>query len=234
MTISRRDSLKWTLAASAAGLFTDAVLARGGPIGETVRLDHVSQWPKLELVPITGQGYGKDPDMMNPETPWPLTLNSSQRALINNLGDWLLPADSVSRGAGECDIAAFFDEWISAPYPSQQNDRVQLLSLLMWIDEQSRLTNGKYFVYLTKIDQKHLIEDMLDYYKMPRDVTLAFVWFRAMTIYGYYSMPENLAAAGMEPERPIIGDYPGPSDEAMTHLNNLLVSLKLEPYSSSP
>ena len=230
--ISRRDSLKWMMAASASGLLADAAFAQvPANLGATgASLAQVSPWPVVKLPPITGPGYGTDPDTMNPTAPWPLTLTSAHRRLINALGDWLLPADDVSKGAGECDIAAFFDEWISAPYPDQQKDRPQLLSLLLWLDAQSRLSGATDFVSLPRADQQHLIEAVLSYGNVPKAAGDAFGWFRVMTIFGYYSMPDNLAAAGMAPENPIIGDYPGPSDEAMAHLNALLTSLQLEPY----
>ena len=226
--ISRRDSLKWMMAAAALGVPVAAKAQMSGAV-----TGGFAPWPVLMLPPLTGAGYGTDPDTINPTAPWPLTLTASHRTLINTLGNWLLPADAVSKGAGDGDIAAFFDEWISAPYPDQQEDRIKLLALLLWIDAQSRLTNNSDFVHASTTAQQQLIETLLAE-PTPDGLGVAaggFIWFRVMTIFGYYSMPDNLAVAGMEPEDPIVGDYPGPTDAAMQHLNALLTSLNLTPYS---
>ena len=226
--ISRRDSLKWMMAAAALG----APAAAKGQVSGAVT-GGFAPWPVLMLPPLTGAGYGTDPDTINPTAPWLLTLTASHRTLINTLGNWLLPADDVSKGAGDGDIAAFFDEWISAPYPDQQEDRIKLLALLLWIDAQSRLMSDTDFFHSSTTAQQQLIE-MLLAEPTPDGLSVAaggFIWFRVMTIFGYYSMPDNLAAAGMEREDPIVGDYPGPTKAAMQHLNGLLTSLNLTPYS---
>ncbi len=226
MTISRRDTIAWMLAAAAVAGSTrpaaaEAVAPASGP---------VALWPVVKLPPLTGPGYGTDPDTINPKAPWPLTLAKAHRELINVLGDLILPADELSKGAGQCDIAAFFDEWISAPYPSQQDDRSGFIGLFLWLDAQSRLLTGAEFVLAGAQVQTRIVDGLLNYAGAPVEAGDAFVWFRVLMIHGYYSMPDNLAVAGLAPEEPILGDYPGPSDEAMTHLNALLVSLNLPQY----
>ncbi len=230
MTLSRRESVKWMMAAVAVagGGWANTAEAQVSLPAAPV-LPPVAPWPTLILPPVTALGYGTDPDTMAPSAPWPLTLAAGHRALLNTLGDLILPADEVSKGAGQCDIAAFFDEWVSAPYPDQVIDRPKLISLLLWLDAQSRLMSGHDFTHTDESLQSSLVDAVLSGAAPPEAVD-AFVRFRGLMIFGYYSLPENLAAAGMEPETAIVGDYPGPSDAAMQHLNALLVSLELPTY----
>lgn len=227
MTISRRDTIAWMLAAAAVAGSARPAMAEVA----TPAIGPIALWPVVKLPPLTGAGYGTDPDTINPKAPWPLTLAKAHRELINVLGDLILPADELSKGAGQCDIAAFFDEWISAPYPSQQDDRPGFIGLFLWLDAQSRLLTGAEFVRAGVDIQTRILDGLLNYAGVPVEAGDAFAWFRVLMIHGYYSMPDNLAVAGLAPEEPILGAYPGPSDEAMAHLHALLVSLNLPTYS---
>jgi len=227
--ISRRDSLKWMLATAALAASARTAMAETAAAPAAASLGPIAPWPVVDLPAITAPGYGTDPDTMNPTVPWPLTLSPEHRTLINTLGDLILPADELSKGAGENGIAAFFDEWISAPYPNQQSDRPGFIALLLWLDAQSRLMSGRAFSDAGEDTQTRILDALIANTGVPPEAGV-FDWFRVLMIFGYYSLPENLATAGLAPEDPIIGPYPGPSDEAMTHLNALLVSLNLTPY----
>jgi hypothetical protein len=222
MGLSRRQTMAWMLSAAAVA---GARPAMAQVVSAASRA--AAPWPVLKLAPLPGVGYGTDPDTMNPKAPWPLILAKAHRALINRIGDIVLPADALSKGAGALDIAAFFDEWISAPYPNQQEDRPKFLALLLWLDAQSRLTTGVEFVLAEPVAQSRMLDALLAYEGVPAEAGDIFAWFRVLMIMGYYSLPETLAVAGLAPEEPILGDYPGPTPEAMTHLNALLVSLDL-------
>src|SRR6266436_715736 len=79
--ISRRESIKWVVAASA----TASLLSTRG-LGADVAV----------------RGYGQDPKMLETYKPgdlWPLTLTKEQRATVAVLCDVMIPADDKSPSA---------------------------------------------------------------------------------------------------------------------------------------
>ena len=47
---------------------------------------------------------------------------------------------------------------------------------------------------------------------------------------GFYSLPEGMADIGYMGNTPLLGPYPGPTPEAMAHLNASLAKLGLKPF----
>jgi len=70
-----------------------------------------------------GEGYGTDPNVITPEANWPRILTPYQHRLINDLSDIILPATPTDPVPSRIGIAKFFDEWLSAPYRTQQKDK---------------------------------------------------------------------------------------------------------------
>ena len=58
----------------------------------------------------------------------------------------MLPADARSPSGGTLPLDAFLDEWISAPYPPQQQDRALIMPGLAWLDAETRRRFGLDFV----------------------------------------------------------------------------------------
>ena len=58
-----------------------------------------------------------------------------------------------------------------------------------------------------------------------------FQGFRTLVTGAYYTSPEGVRELGYQGNTPIAGDYPGPSEEAMAHLNEQLEKLGLDPVS---
>src|ERR671923_296803 len=105
--MDRRTTIKWVLAASA----TWPLAGR-----------HAAGAPAALPVP----GYGTDPNLLtvyHPGELWPLTLTPPQRRLAGILADLIIPADERSPSATAVGVVEFIDEWVSAPYPTQQDDR---------------------------------------------------------------------------------------------------------------
>ena len=75
------------------------------------------------------QGYGKDPNLLAPERSWPLTLTVPQKQRLAALADGILPGTTALAPPSALGIAAFLDEWLSAPYPHQEADRALILPL---------------------------------------------------------------------------------------------------------
>jgi hypothetical protein len=221
MTLSRRTTLQWMMTAAALPL------ARWSPpamAAEAVAPPfHVVDWPAAPP-PAAGDGYGRDPDLMTPKVPWPLTLDKAQRATVDLLGDLILPADERSPGAGTFGVGAFIDEWISAPYPNQQADRVQVLPGLIWLDAQSKAVHGAAFVAITTSQRAGILDALT--VATPVATMAAPVAFmdtlRHLFVLGFYSLPEGKADMGFIGDEPTPGAYPGPSSEALAHLAEAL------------
>lgn len=179
--MDRRGSLKWMLAASAAM----PLLARGA-FGENAPA----------AIPAA-KGYGSDPDLSKiyrPGDVWPLTLTPPQRITAAALCDVIVPADAGSPSASSVGVVDFLDEWVSAPYPSQQTDRPLILDGLLWMDTEAQRRFGAKFSALDELRQ-HAICDDICYEKsaLPQFAPTAkfFARYRDLTAGGFYSSPEG-------------------------------------------
>jgi hypothetical protein len=227
MTPSRRETLQWMMAAAALPLarWTPPAMAAGQGAPP---FDVVADWPAVPPPP-PAQGYGRDPDLMAPKVPWPLTLSAAQRATVDLLGDLILPADAQSPGAGTLGVGAFVDEWISAPYPTQRNDREQVLGGLIWLETQSRVLHNAAFDALSPAQRAGLLDALTATAPaagMAKPVAFMDT-LRHLFVLGFYSLPEGKADMGFIGDQPTPGDYPGPSPEALKHFAGVLAGLGL-------
>ncbi|WP_315760244.1 gluconate 2-dehydrogenase subunit 3 family protein [Sphingomonas sp. Y38-1Y] len=229
MTPSRRETLQWMIAAAALPLARWTPPAMAGEAAAPFQT--VADWPaSVPSLPAT-KGYGRDPDLMDPKVPWPLTLTKPQRATVDLLGDMILPADDVSPGAGQLGVGAFIDEWISAPYPAQQADRARIVGGLMWLDAQAQALHRRAFTGLD-VGQRSAMLDALCTAAPAgaMEKPVAFMdRLRGLFVLGFYSLPEGKKDMGYVGETPVEGPYPGPTPEALAHLSQLLGTLKLTP-----
>ena len=123
--MDRRTTIKWMLAASASmPLLKQRIVAADAPTARKV----------------SAQGYGRDPDLKkiyHPGDVWPLRFTRAQRRTAGALCDVIIPADSASPSATAVGVVDFLAEWVSAPYPLQQQDRRVILSGLAWVNTES-------------------------------------------------------------------------------------------------
>ncbi|HWD19511.1 MAG TPA: gluconate 2-dehydrogenase subunit 3 family protein [Verrucomicrobiae bacterium] len=182
--LSRREALRWVAVATAStAFFSGAAFSAGA-------------------APKTAQPYGTDPllnDTYDPGAFWPLTLDAAQRRTLVAVCDLIIPADEKSPAASHVGVPDFIDEWISAPYPSQQAHRPVVLEGLKWLDEESRRRFGKLFHELT-VTQQSEIADLVCAVE-PKDPSLrhmsrAFALLRSLTVGGYYTTPAGLKDLG--------------------------------------
>lgn len=225
--ISRRLTLAWIAAASASPYIATA--AEGPPNSAVAG---ASPWRDLALAPIKARGIGKDARLTEPVVPWPLTLTPQQRATLKAMAGLMLPADAHSPSAATLPLDAFLDEWISAPYPQQQEDRALILSGLRWLDAECARRFGARFTAISDEQRRQLFDTVA--YKDRVEPGLErpaqfFVRLRALMLGGFYSLPEGMADIGYLGNRPMAGDYPGPTPEALAHLNAGLAKLGLKP-----
>ena len=224
MEVSRRVTLAWVAAASASPW---AVAQTEPAQAQTV----AGLWQEVSLAPITGPGYGQDPNLTKPSVPWPLTLTPEQRAQLRIAAGLILPADAHSPSGATLHLDAFVDEWVSAPYLQQQRDRVMILSGLVWLDAESTARFGKTFVQADDT-QRRAIFDSIAFkakvqpgYERPAQF---FARLRGLLMGGFYSLPEGMKDIGYMGNAPMTGEYPGPTPEAMAHLGAALAKLGIK------
>jgi hypothetical protein len=233
--VSRRVTLAWFAAASSGALAMTGCEAAPPPAAAPAPAPPTDLWKAVSPPPVQVPGYGQDPNLNKPVIPWPLTLDAQQRATSAIAADLMLPADTHSPSGAALHLDAFIDEWVSAPYPQQQRDRGLILSGLAWLDAESRQRFGTDFAQASDA-QRRAIFDAIAFRKTVKPgyerPALFFTRLRGLMLAGFYSLPEGIADIGYMGNNPILGPYPGPSEEAMAHLNASLVKLGLKPVGS--
>ncbi|MCJ8320180.1 MAG: gluconate 2-dehydrogenase subunit 3 family protein [Colwellia sp.] len=235
-TMTRRESLKWLGVLSASALLpsiigceiNDKTVSVASTTGNAVK----GHWPALKLTPISAKGYGKDPSMIiPPKSAWPKTLTAEQLTLVAVLADILVPRDGDVPSATEVNVPDVVDEWVSSPYASQQKDRLTILSALAWFDEEAKLRFGHSFINLSVQQQLEIIDDIAyqkdDLTAEFEQINKAFSRLRKLVLAAFFCSPEGTKDLGYLGNVAIAGDYPGPTDEAMLHLNQVLDELGL-------
>jgi Gluconate 2-dehydrogenase subunit 3 len=205
--MDRRSTLKWMLAASA----TMPLLARRA-LGEGAPAAHPA-----------AQGYGTDPDLTKVYQPgdlWPLTLTRAQRRTAAALCDVLIPADAHSPSASSAGVVDFLDEWVSAPYPSQQEDRPLILEGLAWLDAEASRRFGRPFADLGESTQHTICDDIcLEKTALPQFAGAAkfFARYRDLNAGGFYTSPEGRKDLGYMGNVPLL-KFSAPPPELLRKL----------------
>jgi hypothetical protein len=172
----RREAIKWVLAASASA----------------------SLLGKSSFAAKPAAGYGTDPKLMEVYKPgdlWPLTLSAEQHRTVAALCDVILPADDKSPSASQLNVPDFIDEWISAPYPEQMQDRKQILEGIKWIERQSTKRCKRGFTDLTENEKRQICDEICHDPRAKGDLKKAvqfFSTFRNLTMSAFYTTQEGM------------------------------------------
>ncbi len=183
--MDRRTTLKWVLAVSAAWPAGQAALGQATTAAAEVAKEGG----------LGGAGYGTDPDLVTPHKRgeyWPLTLTAAQRRLAGVLSDLIIPADERSPGASAVGVVDFVDEWVSAPYPRNRDDRKTVLEGLDWLDAEATRRSGKTFVALEAATQGAICDDICSLSRASAERQQAarfFALYRDLTAGAFYSSP---------------------------------------------
>jgi hypothetical protein len=205
--MDRRTTIKWMLAASAAMPFSGRA-AQGEPVPGAA---------------TSVTGYGTDPDLVklyHRGDFWPLLLNAVQRRAATALCDVILPADDRSRSASAVGVVDFLDEWVSAPYPRQRQDRALVVEGLDWMDTDASRRFAKPFADLSESQQHAICNDIcLEERAGPAFVRAArfFARYRDLTAAGFYMTPEGSADIGYIGNVPQL-TFAGPSLDVLRKL----------------
>ena len=221
--IDRRTTLKWM----AAALSAQSLAGCGGPAENDADVTAVLG----RALEIDGKGYGQDPDLFEALVPWRRTMTEGQLRLAESLADIFIPADEVSAAASVANAADFIDEWVSAPYPNQIADRELILQGLEDIEKRARRRFKAPFVDLETGQKTALVEGltpMFGFLPAYLDTKSFFSRFRYLVVSAFYLSDEGAQDLGYIGNQPIIGPYPGPTEEALAHLQTVLDALGLK------
>lgn len=222
--LNRREALRRT---------AYLTMAAGLPLGFTAATGMPgAAWAEVAAAPVSGPGYGTDPDLIHPSVPWPNTLTDTQRHLLALLADHLLPEEGGSPAASAVGVVDVVDEWVSAPYPEQARHRQLMLAGLEWMDAEAQARWRQPFSAIDGRQQLQIIDGIAwPERAVPEALAMPVLFFsllRQLVVGAYYTSPEGVAELGYVGNVPIAGDYPGPTPEAMKHLRAQLAALGLE------
>jgi len=184
----RRTTIKLIMAAAAA---MPALRARANYRDS---LEPGASLPgELRQFEPTMQGYGPDPDLIKAYEKgafWPLTLSAQQRQLAAALSDLIIPADEHSPSASAVGVVDFIDEWISAPYPKQRENRDTVLNGFVWLDGEARRRFEQPFAKLNEPQQRKICDRICDVSRAAAELQSPaqfFATYRDLTAAGFYT-----------------------------------------------
>ena len=177
LRLSRRKVIQWFAAAAAAPAvpFSASGQANAAP---------------------AVSGYGTDPDMMKLYERgdlWPLTLTADQRKTVTALSDTIFPDDELGPAASKVKVPDFIDEWVSAPYPSQVEDREVVIPGLAQFEKFMDEKYGKSFSELSKEEREVACQAVID---GRGALNRFFEKFATIAASAYYSTKEGWVAIG--------------------------------------
>ena len=182
----RRTTIKLIIAAAAG---VPALRARA-----TYKLEPGAAAPgPVRVFEPTMRGYGPDPDLIKAYDKgafWPLTLTAQQRQLAASLSDLIIPADEHSPSASSVGVVDFIDEWISAPYPQQREDRDTVLNGFAWLDGEARHRSEQPFAKLREAEQRAICDRICDASRAAGNLQQPaqfFATYRNLTAGGFYT-----------------------------------------------
>lgn len=207
--MDRREAIKWMVTATASvSLLNEQTFGAEAVTG---------------AAPVTAKPYGTDPLLNKTYKPgdfWPLTLSTEQRRTVTALCDFIIPADDVSPSASTVKVPDFIDEWVSAPYPLQQENRVTILEGLAWLEQESQKRFQKDFASLSLEQQSQIGDDICWLPKAKPEFQKAATFFslyRNLTAGGFYSTPQGMKDIGYRGNVPL-AKFEGPPKEILQKL----------------
>ena len=202
--LSRREVMQWVLGTVAASSLPAASGFAQGPGDAQEEGRNIIPQEAAARVPdpVYPGGYGTDPKLVKSYKPgevWPLTFNDAQKQTTKALADVILPADQYGPAASEVGVVEMIDEWVSAPYPDQKNDRPVIIQGLEWIEQESAKRFNKKFAELDD-QQKRAVCDDIAFAEQPdprfRGPARFFRRFRSLCASAYYATPAGWKAVG--------------------------------------
>ena len=106
---------------------------------------------------------------------------------------------------------------------------MRLLSGLVWCVGEARRQLSTSLAKASHVHQSAIFADLADPNAGPEHEGPGqfFQGLRTLVTGAYYTSPEGVSELGYQGNTPIAGEYPGPSADAMAHLNAQLEKLGL-------
>ena len=218
--VNRRTTLGWLASAM-------AISAAGVPMS-------LGNWaqaaPASDSMHHAAVGYGKDPNLFDPHAPWPRIMTPAQLRQTAVLADLFLPKTDSYPAPSEVGIAAFVDEWVSAPYPDQQRDRALILDGLAWLNREATRLGQPDFGSLDTARQTQLLGQTA---QLPVSNDLQamklygfFRRFRSVTVGAYYCLERNFAEIGYM-GNVAMDSFPPPTPQEDAFIDRAIAKLNL-------
>ena len=220
-SLDRRTALK-VIAASAALAGAPACAPDTGPAGSETDDAH-TRLSGFDPVPPSNPlaaGTPTDPDLLAPVVTWEPQLNEAEMETVTALCDLIIPADERSPAASAVGVPDYVNEYVSAPYPGQQEDLVLVRGGLAWLNRTGQDRFGAPFAALSP-DQQQTICDPLRYEPdAPDDLKVQarfFDRFRDITSTGFWTTDEGMRDLGYMGNVPL-PSFDGPPPQVLNAL----------------
>ncbi|MGY4182934.1 hypothetical protein ACVIHH_008225 [Bradyrhizobium sp. USDA 4518] len=158
---------------------------------------------------ITTAGYGTDPNVITPKAPWDPLLSRHQLKMVAALSDIVLPGTSEFAAPSKIGISNFFNEWLSAPYKTQQSDKDLIFQGLDLLDRESRRLYWVGFLWLSRKRKARVLDAVI---AMGGDARKFFARFRYLLVAGYFTSDMGFAAIGYKGNVPLQSFAPVSAD----------------------
>jgi Gluconate 2-dehydrogenase subunit 3 len=222
--ISRREAMQWVMGAVAASALPTGVVPQQHASGQEVgRTPTPQELAAKQPDPLYKGGYGMDPNLTKTYKPgevWPLTFTDAQKETATALADTVLPKDHLGPAASELGVVEMLDEWVSAPYPQQKDDRPVILDGLAWLEGESMKRFTMSFTDLSG-EQKRAICDDICYPAEAKpefkNAAEFFTRFRSLCAGAYYATPPGWEAIGYV-GNVALPSFDGPPPEVLQRL----------------
>jgi hypothetical protein len=170
--------------------------------------------------PPKGSRDPADPDLVNPQLLWEKILTREELETVAAVCDVILPADERSPAASKVGTHEFVDEWVSAPYPRQKEDRQIVRGGLAWINTESNRRFGRPFKQLSPVQKTAICDDIADEDKAKKSMKAGALFFgrmRYLAMLGFYTTLEGMKDIGFVGNMPT-ADWKAPSEAVLKRL----------------
>ncbi|UFX46500.1 gluconate 2-dehydrogenase subunit 3 family protein [Bradyrhizobium sp. 41S5] len=158
---------------------------------------------------ITAAEYSTDPNVITPKVTWDLLLSRRQLNMVAALSDIILPGTSEFAAPSKMGISNFFNEWLSAPYKTQQSDKDLILQGMGLLDRESRRRYWLGFLWLSSKRKAKVLDAVI---AMGGDPRKFFTRFRYLLVGGYFTSDMGFPAIGYRGNVPLQSFAPVPAD----------------------
>lgn len=217
--LRRRDALKQLATAAGGGAIVPALALEARAQVQAQSAPALTQAAPPSAAADAPRPPG-DPDLLQPVVWWKKVLTAGEMKTVAALADTILPADGRSPAASRVGVPEFINEWVSAPYPAQQEDLALVRGGLAWLGRECVRRFGKRFEDLGTGERQQICDAICHKpAARPRDKAgaLFFDRMRWLCLTGFYTTPEGMKDIGYVGNVPS-AQFDGPPPAVRRHL----------------